>query len=478
MSARRQLIPAGELRRSPLSLIDEAGTVFFWRGRVLRAVPASAAPQVRALLGSGLVEALAERRWAPRCAIAELEIAGYEFVLEQERIPIVSYPYEWSYGMLRDAGMRVLEIAQLAHAHGWELKDTHGFNLLFDGVEPQWVDLGSFVPRPAGAKDWPPLEDFVRFYEYPLRLWGDGGSFLGRRLVAVSDLMSHADYALYRWSVLRRVGIGSYQAWVRRWYQLGRIGRLSPAEVRARAPGLLGRLAWACRTRGWLPGGAAGLERRRQRLARRARRVVPSLWGDYQMSGAASVATPRFGRIADLLRRMAVTSVVELGGNQGWLGERLLREGVVQSALCTDADELAVDRGYERTKAGGGRLHTAVLDFVFPMVNPGGGEAPAVRFRADAVLALAVSHHLLLTQRIPVDHVFTLLQDYARRLVFIEFMPLGLWDGKTAPPVPEWYTLAWFREAFGRHFELRHEERLEENRHLFCGACRTGPAAT
>ena len=87
-----RIVHESELQRSALSLVDEAGTVFFWKDRVLRAVREEAVPRVRALLGSGLTEALATRGWMPRCGVSLIEIPGYALVLEQERIPVVSSP--------------------------------------------------------------------------------------------------------------------------------------------------------------------------------------------------------------------------------------------------------------------------------------------------------------------------------------------------------------------------------------------------
>ena len=48
-------------------------------------------------------------------------------------------------------------------------------------------------------------------------------------------------------------------------------------------------------------------------------------------------------------------------------------------------------------------------------------------------------------------------------------MPLGLWDGKTAPPVPRWYTIDWFRSSFEKYFNIVLEEKVWENRILFVG---------
>lgn len=462
-------LPEQELQASSLSLVDGAGTVFFWRGRVLRAVRADAATTMRALLGSGLLQALTERGWIPPCHESTLRVQGFAFVIEQDRLPVVSYPYEWTYGMLRDAATRVLEVNLLAREFGWELKDCHGFNFVFDGPEPRWVDLGSFVPHPPSAQGWMAYEQFLQFYEYPLYIWSDGGGFIARRLVAASDTMSHADYGLYRWPWLRLGGADRYQRWLTLWHQqYRRLSRIPDDKIQERLRWPLGALVSGLKARGWLPGLDVSLERARCRTLRRRRRGPGSFWSNYQSQGATFVATPRFQRIIALARQFKVTSVIELGANQGWLSEELLRVGLVQFALCTDADEPAVDLAYERTKAAGGRLNTAVLDFVQPMTNPA-GEPPAHRFRADAALCLAVSHHLLLTQRITVTRMLRSIALHSSRLVFVEFMPLGLWDGKIAPPVPAWYNLDWFRAAFRAEFDLRHEESLETNRHLFCG---------
>ncbi len=84
---------------------------------------------------------------------------------------------------------------------------------------------------------------------------------------------------------------------------------------------------------------------------------------------------------------------------------------------------------------------------IFPLATPF-GESPVKRLQSDVVLALAVTHHLLLVQKIPVARILKTIGAYSRRLVFVEFMPLGLWDGRTAPPVPAGYTIDWFRRNF------------------------------
>ena len=157
-----------------------------------------AVARTEALLQSGLTEELAARGLMPTTHVSAVKIPGSPLVLEHPRLPVVSYPYEWSYGMLRDAAALVLEINETANARGYELQDCHAYNIVFDGPRPQYVDLGSLALRPAEARGWVAREEFFRAYEYPLQIWADGGEFMARRLMAASELMGHADHGLYR----------------------------------------------------------------------------------------------------------------------------------------------------------------------------------------------------------------------------------------------------------------------------------------
>lgn len=456
---------------SALSFADEAGPVYFTTDRALRAVPVEAEGRMRALMESGLIEELAEKGLMPRARVSSERLPDSNYVIEQPRLPFVTYPYEWSYGMLRAAAGCVLELNAIANKHGYELGDCHGFNVVFDGPHPRYVDLGSLEPRPAGARDWVALETFARSYEYPLRIWSDGGGFLARRLVAASELMSHADYGLYRWPWLRGGASVRYEKWRHYWYRYRQLSRIPPERVLGRLPrGLRGLATWTINS-GWLPGQKPDLLKMRAQVMARTRAGLEGSWSRYQGDDAAFVDTPRFKRVAEIVAAAKLDSVVELGGNQGYFCDRLLSAGAVREAICTDAEEAAVDRAHARSLRTGSRLRTAVLDFVHPMVNPF-GEHPAARLRCDGVVALAVTHHLLLTQRVPIERVLQSIGAYARRFVAVEFMPLGLWDGTKAPPVPAWYNVEWFRAAFARKFEITHEEKLEINRHLFCGRIR------
>jgi hypothetical protein len=180
------------------------------------------------------------------------------------------------------------------------------------------------------------------------------------------------------------------------------------------------------------------------------------------------VSDPRFGRIIEIVQSHDIKSIVELGGNQGIFSEMLLKNTSVEGVICTDYDEKAVDVMYKNARQKELNLTPAVVDIMFPLMNY--YEAPPYeRFRSDAVLALAVTHHIVLGQHIQIELFFEIVTKYTTKYVFIEYMPLGLHDGKTAPPLPSWYTMDWFKTAFEKFFALNLVEQLDENRVLFFG---------
>ncbi len=197
-----------------------------------------------------------------------------------------------------------------------------------------------------------------------------------------------------------------------------------------------------------------------------------SAWADYQCEYLDEQGnlrpTPRHGRVVEILKDLGVQSLVEFGANQGVFSRLALNELRLNRIVSADYDENAIDLLYARIRNTDQPITPAVLDCIFPTVTRRTAD-PAERFRCDAVVALAISHHLVLTQRISLDHVLEVLGEFAARYMLIEFMPLGLWDGSGTLPTPPWYTLEWFSNTFQKHYKLLLQETLETNRIIFVG---------
>jgi len=376
--------------------------------------------------------------------------------------------------MLRDAAIVVLEVNIVARNYGYVTVDAHPMNIVFDGMQPKFVDLGSFVVITGKNLGWSAYEEFLRYFYYPLRIWNSGASYIARRIILGAAPISHAEYLRYRYCLVRIMGVTLLSRLVRYYFGYRGLSRFTPELIRARVSHPIGRILAFLRGRNLLPFQDIDLLHLQRRVIRLYRRRCPSQWGRYQESletESTSFHIPRFNRVLDLISEYGIRTVVELAGNQGVLSRMIIERTQVIRAICTDLDENAVDALYEKSCNQGTRLTGAVLDFIAPLPTIFGSPAP-IRFRSDAVIALAVTHHLVLADRHPIERVLSSIGQYAERFVFIEFMPMGLYDGQRTLPIPSWYTRAWFRSHFKRIFDLVLEEQLETNRILFVGRVR------
>lgn len=464
------ILPSEEISFSGLSLVD-IGRVFWWQGRVFRAIPPAATPLVEKLFRCGLVDRLVSAGLLVGSRLTDYQLEGFGLVIEHDVVPVPTYPREWSFTMLKDAALVVLALNDIARDFGFQTLDCHAYNVMFSNGKAVYVDLGSFVEVPAGEDVLLSYGEFLRSYVYPLIVWRAAGHSLGGRVVPrVGFLLSQESYLRFRWPLLRRFSDTSLCSWSRRIIFV-RTLRHQDLEKRheGTSPWILRCLRFEKRM-GWLRR-PARIRSLRNRLESLTHQTGRSKWADYHdrlSTGATLGTTKRFETVVERLAALAVTSILEVAGNQGVLS-RLVTKALPQArVICTDSDGLAIDKGYRAARQATESVEWGVID---PFVSEGSpAEIPLQeRFRSEAVIALALTHHLTLTYNFRLDYVFKVLSGLSKRFVLVEFMPLGLHDGTSAPPLPAWYDEAWFRASFCSHFELIDRIQTEDNRILYIG---------
>jgi hypothetical protein len=447
---------------------DDVGRTFAWDGRVFRAIFPQSADWVRRLFAMGFLDELVARGYSPAAWMTDYRLDGFPLVVEHEKIWPVVYPQEWTFSMLQDAAVLVCRVAVVAKRYGVNMKDCHGLNVLFDGVEPKFTDLGSFIPDE--CLGWRPYEEFLRFYCYPLRMWSHN-SFLGKLSIFSGNLTPHESYWQYRYPVLRWRGRNPLRRLLR-WHLLLRLLPSRPdAEFRRRG-WTPGRVLRELLSAGPVKIGSMDLRRVMRGVERIRQDSHSTRWRSYHEN--LQEKARRFDRIVEIVNSLGqdVATAVDLGGNQGRLSRRLAEETSLERVICIDYDEGAVAAGYRRQRQDPvGDVTFANFDFMGPIVKLRFA-LPQDRFKADVALALALTHHLLLSQGYDIDNVLAHVGAYARKYVLVEFMPKGLWPGAARPEVPSWYTRDWFRQSFASHFDLALEEELRENNVLFVGQVR------
>ncbi len=461
------MIATQTLHRAAASFRDPSGFVFELGGRIFRAVDAACLEIIRSLRDDGLLaELIGAGRIVPTRIVddgADLDIlrdaapeaAGY---LEHERIDPISYPAEWSPGMLAAAGIATLELQERLLQHGWSLKDASAYNIQFVCGRPVFIDLAS-IERIARPDVWPALGQFNRMVTLPLLLHRRKGLDL-RGL-----FLSHLD------------GLDPDEA--RRAFSLP--GLLRPGLLAdLTLPWLLGRLAdrrqappsarRSPRTAG--PGvQIANLRRLRRKLEALAGKGPDSLWSRYTRTCSYSDQAEQSKMLAirDFLDEHRPASVLDIGCNTGRYALAAAEGGA--RVVAIDRDAASVDRLWQKVRAGGADILPLCVDIANPTPAIGFRNCERLSFlqrvRADCVLALAVIHHLHVSANLPLEWIRDLLADLANRHLVLEFVPAddAMFRRLTRFRVDLYrdFTLQRCIESFSPRFELVHRCRLADS---------------
>jgi hypothetical protein len=444
------------LGRLDASFRDPSGFVFRRDGTLYRQVNKVFAEEFEACVSSGLYDALSRDRLlvAHRPADPALALTpDAHAVIEPERVPFISYPYEWCFGELRDAAILTLDVQLQALERGFVLRDASAYNVQFVDGRPVFIDTLSFG-RYQDGEPWAAYKQFCEHFLAPLML------------MATRDV---------RCGVLLREYIDGVP--------LDLASRLLPARSWGSPSALLHVHLHARAQRKYAESEVTTVVKGRRlpkaslvALVRGLRAVVAGLdwrpegteWADYV--GATNYSDAAAQRKEDLvrgfLRRAAPTTVWDLGANTG-VYSRIARE-VASSVIAFDVDPAAVERNYRTVRA---REETGILPLVLDLTNPSPGigwahaerASLAERGPADVVMALALVHHIAIARNVPLDRIAAYLARLGRSLV-IEFVAKS--DSqvqrllRNRPDIFPDYTREGFERAFAERFTIEACERV------------------
>ncbi|MEO3747745.1 class I SAM-dependent methyltransferase [Plantactinospora sp. B5E13] len=471
------------LRVDPGSFRDPTNQVLHVDGQILRGLDPAAAENWRRLAGNDFFARLvAEGKVCgtepvdPADVPADL-VGRWSTVLRHERIPFVSYPYEWSFGMLRDTALLHLEILRAALPAGFTTKDGSAYNLQWRGAEPVFIDVGSFEPVRDG-EPWAGYRQFCQTLLYPLLLQAHLGldfqPWLRSRIDGLEAGQLRGLFGgtrRFRAGVLKHVHLhDTLQA---------RYADTSSGSVRA-------QLKDAGFSRDLVLATVGSLDR----LVRRLDRQPPaSHWSGYRETCTYS-ADDRTAKERFVVEALAGASrpgrVLDLGANDGRYARIAAR--YAGHVLAVEGDPAVADQLYRQLRADGERrIQPLVMDLADP--SPGGGWGSverasfAARADADAVLALALVHHLAIGRNVPLPAVLDWLVGFlagagaAGRLV-VEFvhrddpMAVRLLANKSAGLFPD-YRRAEFERLLEQRCVVQHRLELPSGtRTLYLGTPR------
>lgn len=444
---------------------DANGRVFLHEGDYYRAILPRSAAFFRDLLTRGILADLARKNLIVDTEETDLSMPGYALILRHEKLPFVSYPHEWSFSMLQDAARLVIRLNRELLAQGLVLADCHAMNVVFRGATPIYVDIGSIVPyTPEGIL--PDYADFLSQYVYPLVLQERVGLTRIVKNLQMDELAGISPEEFHH--LARKRPPLSFFVGKRHVNSESLNTFLQGLRGNARLRFLRPLIDALCRLAFFGPSAPAGMALDLLEKQIEAVRIRPprGQWSDYYETNPAERVEEmarrkpeemdlRSRQICEAIRRAAPRTLIDLAGNEGLYSVAATRLGVTD-VVCADYDLAAVEKLYRSIRGTG----SSILPLYLNVMMPGSGSRSIVsesrtvyaRMQCDMALALALTHHLSLSQHIPFESIAWTLAGYTNKRLLVEFMPFGLGIGNPSANLPDWYTLENFVRAFRKYF--------------------------
>jgi len=417
---------------APWSFRDPVGNVVAVDGRVFRVI--------RRPHGGVTLRFIESAFFERRCAAGEFPVTQVvrespdrlteltesdrpECILEHRRIPFPVYPHEWPPSMLYEAGQFSLDLAEEALAEGWMLKDATPWNVLYSDGRPVFCDVLSFEPRTASGI-WYAYAQFQRTFVLPLYAYGRHGWPVHALFVDRRDGLDP--------SVLAPIVTG----W-RRWAPFELQTIILPARLSRRTTVKYEQTAG---TR-FAKYGTANQQLAEYVLRRSFRRLRKQLhavrlpaervsrWNNYENDLQHYSHEDHEGKsnfVSTALSRMGPGRVLDIGANTGEYSLMAAAGGA--SVVAADFDVGALDRLHERIKVARLPITPVVLNIARPTPAVGWNNSEVHSFLDRArgqfrmVMMLALLHHLIVTERVPLEYVIRLLFDLEAPFLLIEWV--------------------------------------------------------
>jgi len=395
------------------SFRDPSGFLFSRGGVLYRQVNRAYEHEYAQLMVSGLYERLVKAG----LLISHVEVdqtpaqkEAFFKIIQPERVPFISYPYEWSFGQLKDAALATLSIQRRALKAGMSLKDASAYNIQFVRGKAALIDTLSFETYKEG-QPWVAYRQFCQHFLAPLALMALKDVRLNQLLrVYIDGVPLDLASELLPWKTRLNFGLLTHIH-----LHAGAQKKYSGEEVKSRGGsmskqamiGLIDSLDSTIRKLDWTPRGTE--------------------WGNYYdiTNYSDSAFEHKKELVGEWTKRIQPALVWDLGANNGVFSRVAGESG--SYVISFDIDPAAVEQNYRQMK---NDKTENLLPLLLDLTNPSPAIGWANRERdsfgsrgpADMVLALAVIHHLAISNNVPLAQLSDFFAETSKWLV-IEFVP-------------------------------------------------------
>jgi ribosomal protein L11 methylase PrmA len=439
------------------SFRDPSGFVFFRDGALYRQVNDSYRENFRCLMDSGLYHALIAEGLMVTHEDAAIPPPKPDIafkIIRPERIPFISFPYEWSFSQLRAAALATLQIQKIALQHGMKLKDASAYNIQFQKNKPILVDTLSFEAYRKGEV-WVAYRQFCQHFLAPLALMALVDVKLG---LMMRDFIDGIPLGLASRLLPMRSKL-NISLLLHIHLHAKSQAKYSDSRLNAEIAGKKKIMANRSVSFQGLQSLISSLSSAVSKL-----RYKPegTEWVDYydDTNYSAEAIQSKAAIVKEFIDKSKPDSLWDLGGNTGLFGRIASEQGI--PTILFDVDAAVVEKNYRNCIA---KQEDNLLPLVLDLTNP----SPAIgwenkeresliqRGPVAMAMALALIHHLAIANNVPLRNIAHFFRIICRFLI-IEFVPKK--DSQVKRLLasredifPE-YTKEGFERAFGIFFSI------------------------
>jgi hypothetical protein len=450
------------INRLASSFRDPSGFLFFENGTLFRSVNCLYQQNYDHLIQSDLYNKLVEDNLLiPHTEVDSPvdETNNTYKIIQPELVPFISYPHEWCFSQLKDAALALIRIQKQALDCNMVLKDASAYNIQFFKGKPILIDTLSFEIYKEN-QPWVAYRQFCQHFLAPLSLMASRDIRLGQLmriyidglpLDLVSGLLPILTW--FKPALLSHIHL---HAKAQKRYEAKASPSASHKVSKHSLIALIHHLELAITAMKWRP---AGTE-----------------WAKYyEDTNYSPEAMNHKKRLVEAyLSESKPRTVWDFGANTGLFSRMAMAKDI--DTIAFDVDPAAVEKNYRQMRE---NKETKILPLCLDLTNP----SPSIgwaneerlslveRGPADTVLALALIHHLAISNNVPFSHIAAFLSQVCRFLI-IEFVPKN--DSqvqrllRSREDIFPDYTQEHFETSFTDHFSiLRRDTIVDTQRTLY-----------
>jgi hypothetical protein len=397
----------------PSSYRDPSGFIFEKEDTVFRQVNIVFKDQYNHFISSGCYNHLQKKE----LLISHEEVKNnllnspdYYVILKPEKISFISYPYEWSFEMLKDAALLTLQLVKECLPFGVILKDATPYNIQWHHGKLIFIDTLSFEKYDSSTP-WIAYRQFCECFLSPLLLMHYTDQPLQPLLLAYPEgIPLSISKSLLPWR--SRFSFHTY-------LHIHLHEKFSSKSI--------GKEAYKKNNFS---------EKKLQRLIDSLQSLIQSLqwkgrsttWGNYyeEANQRSDYLEQKKNIITSWIKELPeIRTAVDLGANEGEFSHLLAKKNI--RVIATDFEHTPINNLYKRIiKESEKNILPLIIDLANPSPSIGLNNEERVSFiertRVDLSLALALIHHLAIGKNIPFEKVAELFNKISN-YVIIEFVP-------------------------------------------------------